>query len=85
MIRDQRGVGGSRRAAAHRVVDDAHVAEARFFPAQPDGGGAVGHRLDAARGQRRRPHGGRRCWTCTKNVGMIFFFLVQLFLFFLFK
>lgn len=63
MIGDQRGVGGSCWAAAHRVVDDAHVAEARFLPPQPDGGGAVGHRLDAAGGQRRGAHGGRRCWT----------------------
>lgn len=61
MVRDQRGVGGSRRAAAHRIVDDAHVAEARFLPAQPYGGGAVGHCLDAARGQRRGTHGQRRC------------------------
>lgn len=61
MVGDQGGVGGSRRAAAHRVVNDAHAAEARFLPAQPDGGGAVGHGLDAAWGQRRGAWEGGGC------------------------
>lgn len=49
VVRDQRGVGGSGRAAAHRVVDDAHRAEARFLPAEPDRRGAVGCGLNTAR------------------------------------
>lgn len=58
MVGDQRSVGRPSWAAAHRVVDDTHVAEARLLPAEPDGGGAVGHGLDAAGGQ-RRGHGQR--------------------------
>lgn len=61
VVGDQRSVGRSSGAAAHRVVDDAHVAEARLLPAEPDGGGAVDHGLDAAGGQ-RRGHGQRRRW-----------------------
>lgn len=53
MVGHQGGVGRARRAAAHRVVDDPYVAEPRFLPAQPDGGGSVGHGLDAAWGQWR--------------------------------
>lgn len=61
MIGDQRSVGGSRWAAAHCVVDDPYVAEPWFLPAQPDGGGAVGHSLDAAWRQWRGAHGWRGC------------------------
>lgn len=71
MVGDQRGVGGSCRAAAHRVVDDAYVAEPRLLPAQPDGGGGVGRGLDAARGQRRRAHGQRRCFETNRHVIVI--------------
>lgn len=64
VVGDQRSVGRSGGAAAHRVVDDAHVAEARLLPLEPDGGGAVGHGLDATGGQWRW-HGQLRCWRHT--------------------
>lgn len=48
MVRDQRCIGGSCWAAAHCVVDDAYIAEARLLPAEPDGGGAVGRGMNVA-------------------------------------
>ena len=62
MIGDQGGIGGSRWAAPHCVVDDSYIAETRFLPAQPDGGGAVDFGLDAAWGHWRGAHRWRRCF-----------------------
>lgn len=65
MVCDHRCVGGSGRAAAHRIVDDAYVAKPRFLPAEPDGGGAIGRGMDAARGPWRGVRGNRCCHTNT--------------------
>lgn len=51
VVGDERGIAQAGRAAAHRVADDAHRAEARFLPPQPDGGGAVGRGLHTTGGE----------------------------------
>lgn len=63
VVGDERGVAVASRTAAYRVVNDAHAAERRFLPLQPDGRGAVSTSFNNARGQRGRVVQGSNCKT----------------------